>query len=100
MMVLSAFRFMLWFVQTLHDKIVNHANGSTSFGTSKSNFQKTRPVIPHEQAPVQFDARVRLLCERIASNERKSLTLAVQRDGLLPKLLSGELRVEPMEDSV
>lgn len=100
MMVLSAFRFMLCLSQTLHGKIVNHANISTSFGTSKSSFQATKLIIPHEQVPVRFAPRVQLLYERIASNERNSLTLAVHRDGLLPKLLSGELRVKPMENGL
>jgi type I restriction enzyme S subunit len=34
---------------------------------------------------------------KIAANERESITLAVLRDTLLPKLISGELRVEDAE---
>jgi type I restriction enzyme S subunit len=34
---------------------------------------------------------------KIASNERESRTLATLRDTLLPKLISGELRVKDAE---
>lgn len=35
--------------------------------------------------------------ETIKNNEMQSLTLASIRDALLPKLLSGEIRVEDVE---
>jgi type I restriction enzyme S subunit len=39
----------------------------------------------------------RPLHARIVSNERESRTLAALRDALLPKLISGELRVKQAE---
>ena len=86
--------FMLHWSQAFHDEIVKHANGSTFLEISKSNFRKIGLVVPHEQVLAQFDARVQSLYERIVTNERESRYLAAQRDALLPKLVSGELRVQ------
>ena len=41
----------------------------------------------------KFDGLARPLYNRIVSNERQSRRLAALRDTLLPKLMSGELRV-------
>ncbi len=40
-----------------------------------------------------FDRVVRSFHQRIIANERAARTLAAQRDELLPKLVSGEVRV-------
>jgi type I restriction enzyme S subunit len=44
-----------------------------------------------------YEARVLLLDDRIELNERESRTLAALRDTLLPKLISGEVRVKNAE---
>ncbi len=41
------------------------------------------------------DNLIRPLFDQVHSNERQSLSLASLRDTLLPKLISGELRVAP-----
>ena len=86
--------FMLHWSQVFHDEIVNHANGSTFLEISKSNFRKIGFVMPHERVLAQFDARVQSLFERIVTNERESCALAAQRDALLPKLVSGAMRLD------
>lgn len=40
-----------------------------------------------------FDALARLLYKTLVSNERESRILAGLRDALMPKLISGEIRV-------
>jgi type I restriction enzyme S subunit len=47
-----------------------------------------------------FDAIAKPLFARIANNERESRTLAQTRDLLLPRLMSGELRVALAEQMV
>ena len=44
-----------------------------------------------------FDQLARQLYDRIVANECESRTLATLRDTLLPKLISGELRVRAAE---
>ena len=46
----------------------------------------------------KMDGMVAPLVERIISNRTQSRTLATLRDTLLPKLLSGEMRVEEIRE--
>jgi type I restriction enzyme, S subunit len=56
------------------------------------------PVIrPRDKVFAQFSMFSDSLLARIAQNERESRTLAALRDTLLPKLISGELRVKDAE---
>ena len=89
--------FMLYWSEASHDEIINHANGSTFLEISKSNFRQLPVVVPDESAMKKFDDLARPLYNRIVSNERQSRHLAALRDTLLPKLVSGELRVEDTE---
>ena len=85
--------FMLHWCGMFHDAIINHANGSTFLEISKSNFRRIPLVVPTEEVITAFDGLARTLHERMVSNERESRALAVQRDTLLPRLVSGEVGV-------
>lgn len=50
-------------------------------------------TLPPKQLAADFTEKIRPLVERIIANIHESRTLAALRDALLPKLLSGELRV-------
>src|SRR5262245_39966825 len=50
-------------------------------------------VIPPRELLLAHDAHVSLLEDRIEVNDRESRTLAALRDPLLPKLISGDLRL-------
>lgn len=82
----------LWTLENM-DAILAKANGSTFQEISKGNFRPLPVVIPSEPVLLAFDAIAKPLYERIAKNERESRTLAQTRDLLLPRLMSGELRV-------
>ena len=85
--------FMLRWCRAFHDEIVSHANGSTFLEISKSNFRRIPLVVPVEAVMTTFDRLTRTLHDRIVSNERESRSLAVQRDALLPRLVSGDIKV-------
>jgi type I restriction enzyme S subunit len=51
-------------------------------------------VLPHEEVLSRFSLAVAPLLSKIAQSQEESRTLAALRDTLLPKLISGELRVE------
>ena len=57
-------------------------------------------VVPPEEFTKRFADIVRPLVSRIQKNEEESRTLAALRDALLPKLLSGELRVPAASGSM
>jgi type I restriction enzyme S subunit len=56
--------------------------------------------VPPETSLEEFDEVVRPMFERVSANRRHSRILADLRDALLPKLVSGELRVPEAEESV
>jgi len=89
--------FLLLWARQAHDVILSNANGSTFLEISKKNFRPISVVAPPTRVMGAFDQVARPLYERLASNERESRTLAALRDALLPKLISGELRLEDPE---
>ena len=54
----------------------------------------TQTALPGDSVIECFARVAKPLMERMAKNERESRTLVALRDTLLPKLISGELRVK------
>ena len=92
--------FLLYWCEASQDEIVDQANGSTFLEIGKGNFRRIPAVIPSAPIMQAFDGLARPLYGSIVSKVRESLTLAALRDALLPKLISGELRVMDMERHV
>ena len=85
--------FLLLWASVADEEIVSRANGSTFLEISKTNFRPIPLVAPPTPVMHAFDDQAQPLYQRIVECARESRTLAVLRDALLPKLLSGELRV-------
>jgi type I restriction enzyme, S subunit len=47
--------------------------------------------------PIEFERRLGVVNSRIEATVQETLTLSALRDTLLPKLISGELRVKDAE---
>ncbi|PWU08804.1 MAG: restriction endonuclease subunit S [Verrucomicrobia bacterium] len=73
--------------------IRSNANGTTFMEISKSNFRPLPVAVPPKPLLDGFSDQMQPLHQRIVSNVKESQQLATIRDTLLPKLLSGELRV-------
>ena len=86
--------FMLNWCQTNMAEIESRATGTTFAEISKQNFRPIRVVLPPRELMAAFTAKVAQFYVQITTNLNQSRTLATLRDTLLPKLLSGELRVE------
>ena len=84
--------FLLHWCGLFHDEIVNHANGSTFLEISKRNFRRIPMVVPPEAVMATFDTLASTHHQRMVSNARQSRALTVQRDSLLPRLVSGDIR--------
>jgi len=70
----------------------------TVFGCiNKADFERLPFVVPVPDILAVFDRIVLPLDDRLETNERQSLILASIRDALLPKLISGELRIADAE---
>jgi type I restriction enzyme S subunit len=85
--------FLLLWARESHEVILSNANGSTFLEISKKNFRPIPAITPPTSIMAAFDRIARPLYGRLVSNERASRTFAALRDALLPRLLSGEIRV-------
>jgi type I restriction enzyme S subunit len=89
--------FLLLWARFNQDVIINRANGSTFLEISKANFRPIPILIPPASVLSAFDKIAEPVFRRIVVAVRESCTLAALRDTLLPKLISGELRVKDAE---
>ena len=85
--------FLLRAVESLKAEIESRGNGTTFPEISKRNFRPIPTTLPAPSAVSAFDIQSRALYDRIVANERESRALAAIRDTLLPKLLSGEVKL-------
>jgi len=86
----------LWTKQNI-EVIKGRANGTTFMEISKSNFRPLPVLVPPQSVVNDFHKQAKPLHLRVVANLRESNTLATLRDTLLPKLISGELRVKDAE---
>lgn len=89
--------FLLRWAHASYEEIISNANGSTFLEISKSSFRPIRTVVPPSPVMDAFDQMSQPLYRKVVENERESRTLAALRDALLPKLISGEIRVKDAE---
>lgn len=92
--------FVLFWCRENMDVILGNANGSTFQEISKSNFRPIPVIVPPELILNAFRERTGAFYRHIVENERESQTLAQLRDTLLPKLISGELRIKDVDQFV
>ena len=90
--------FVLQWCKENMDAIIGNANGSTFQEISKSNFRPIPVVVPPKPVLESYQEISGGLYRQTADNERQSRTLAQLRDTLLPKLISGELRMRDIND--
>jgi type I restriction enzyme S subunit len=76
------------------EEVKGRANGTTFLEVSKANFRPIPVVVPNEATLRAFVTLVRPMYDMIAANARQNGTLAQTRDALLPRLMSGGVRVE------
>jgi type I restriction enzyme S subunit len=85
--------WMLFWAEANMERIKARAGGTTFQEISKRNFRPIRLVVPPGAVARRFDEAVKPIFARIVTAERDSRALAALRDVLLPKLISGALRV-------
>ncbi len=85
--------FLLDLLRVQMDEIKSHANGSTFMEISKAAFRPLKVVVPPTPVIQAFDDVARSLYERMVGNVRQIDSLTDLRDTLLPRLMSGKLRI-------
>lgn len=89
------FFYQLFLTADFQAHVYGHTNGTTVLHLSKTGVPSYRFTRPTEPVAQVFTAIVRPIFERIAQHEAESRSLASLRDALLPKLISGKLRIVP-----
>lgn len=74
-----------------------NADGSAYPAVRPEHFARALILRPTDSVMKRFEDNLAPLRDKIAQNECESRTLAALRDTLLPKLISGELRVAEAE---
>jgi type I restriction enzyme S subunit len=92
--------YVIEWVRENMETIKGNANGTTFMEISKKNFRPITAIVPPPAVVAKFMEIVSPWWRQIIHNVRESRTLAAMRDMLLPKLLSGELRVKSAEKLV
>ena len=93
---LPALYALSWCHENL-EHIKDISGGSTFAEISKKTFRPLPVVVPSKWVLGVYDGASRSLHDRVVSNTRESALLASLRDALLPRLVSGELRVPGLE---
>jgi type I restriction enzyme, S subunit len=89
--------FLFRWAEWAHEIIASQSNGSTFLEISKSSFRPILVTTPPDALMREYDRLARPLYQRMVCNEVASRTLAQLRDALLPRLISGELRISDVE---
>lgn len=89
--------FMLYWINNNLAIIKNMAGGSTFQEINKASFREINLLLPALDVLSSFDEIIKTIYERIVINERESHNLSTIRDSLLPRLMSGRIRVVDSE---
>lgn len=94
--LVSNYYMLNWTFENM-DIIKGRASGTTFAEISKQNFRPIPALVPPKKVITAYDELVAPLYAKITLTLQESRTLAALRDTLLPKLISGELRVPDAE---
>ena len=90
--------YLLHWIQSQMETIKAAAGGTTFPEISKSNFRNISIAVPLPSSVHAFSATVNPLRKRVNDNAKANSQLTQIRDTLLPKLISGELQVEDVDE--
>ncbi len=92
--------FILYLMQSLKPVFDRFNGEGTVFGSiNKKAFEDLKVVIPDERSVMEFDSISSRIDSQIKRTVLESRRLAELRDTLLPRLMSGELKVNDLENN-
>ena len=89
--------FTYWLVRNAVEELRNRTHGTVFDTITRQTFAFIDTHLPPNDVAGAFEAAVKAIMERVLGNLHESRTLARLRDILLPKLISGEIRVPDAE---
>lgn len=87
------FSYIFEYFKINKQSIINQASGSAQQNISQAVIQKQEIIIPPIEVVQKFHSTVSAIYDRAESNALVNQTLTQIRDSLLPKLMSGKIRV-------
>ena len=90
--------YMLFWCKQNMEIIKSHSNGSTFMEISKKAFRPIKVLVPSVSVLNSYLDVVKPVFERLVENEKQVQTLTSIRDTLLPRLITGQLRLPVIED--
>lgn len=93
--------FTFWSCREIASEVmIGGSGGSVFHNMNKTTFENLEVAFPGNDEAALFGKIVEPLHQRILANEQENQTLAEMRDLLLPKLMSGEIRLKDVETAV
>lgn len=77
----------------VYNEIVNKGQGSAQPNISSSDIENVEIVFPNEEILCDFNSKMNYLYQLLSNNKNENQKLSELRDSLLPRLMSGEVRV-------
>ena len=85
--------FTYWNIRTVVDELQQRTHGTIFDTITRQTFGLVEAVLPPTAQAQAFESLVNPAMAQILGNLRESHSLAAQRDALLPRLVSGEVRL-------
>ena len=89
--------YLYQYLQYIKDDLVSYDIGSVQPSIKVTHIIKHKVLVPDDEILLTFEDIMKRMSEQIFANENQIQTLSSLRDALLPKLMSGEIRV-PIEE--
>lgn len=93
----DAYSFTYYMMKNLEPVFNGFEGEGTVFGSiNKSNFESIEIIVPSNEIIYEFETVVNPLDDKILENTKQIQTLTQTRDTLLPKLMSGQIKVSEL----
>ena len=91
--------FTYMIVRRTVDELHQRTHGTVFDTITRQTFKFVETVMPPVELALVFESKIKPVLGRILNNLHESRTLVVERDSLLPKLVSGQIRIVDLERS-
>ena len=89
--------YTFYLTRSVSSQLKNGANGSVFDTITRNTFEQTAVACPPAELIERFNIAIRAVLMKIKGNLYESSVLSQIRDNLLPKLMSGETRINEVE---
>lgn len=96
----SEFLYILLLSDVFQKYVKLNAQGGVQQGIRMLSLKQYKMAIPDSKSLKSFDCIIKPIVAKIKNNDKQNDELSALRDTLLPRLMSGELKVQEIEESL